>query len=98
MLSMLYLVKNPAGAHIEPSKKYKSNLQTLKSKNYEKYRTKHKYYNNKAPHFFISWTTDFPDLIKVLNMSKTTQAFTSSTEIKTICQDMFYDLKGSFLI
>ena len=27
------------------------NLRTLKSKSYEHCRTKHKYYNNKAPHF-----------------------------------------------
>ena len=31
--------KNTAGAHKEPSKKYKSNLRTLKSKSYEKCRT-----------------------------------------------------------
>ena len=46
-----YLVKNTAGAHQEPSKKYKSNLRILKSKSYEQCRTKHEYYNNKAPHF-----------------------------------------------
>ena len=31
--------------------------------------------------FFNSWTTDSPNQIKVLNMSKTTQAFTSFTEM-----------------
>ena len=31
--------------------------------------------------FFNSWTTDSPDLIKVLIMSKTTQAFTNSTKM-----------------
>ena len=30
---------------------------------------------------FNSWTRDFPDLIKLLNISKTTQAFRSSTEM-----------------
>ena len=41
----------PAYFHKESSKKYKNNLQTLKSKSYEQCRTKHEYYNNKAPHF-----------------------------------------------
>ena len=49
-----YLVKNTAEAHKEPSKKYKNNLRTLKSKSYEQCRTKHKYYNNKAPHFLTA--------------------------------------------
>ena len=48
----LYLIKNTAGAHKEPSKKYKTNLRTLKSKSYEQCRTKHESYNNKAPHVF----------------------------------------------
>ena len=43
-----YLVQNTAGAHKEPSKTYKSNLRTLKSKSYEQCRTKHEYYNNKV--------------------------------------------------
>ena len=43
--------KNTAGAHKEPSKKYKNNLRTSKSKSYKQCRTKHEYYNNKAPHF-----------------------------------------------
>ena len=37
----LYLVKYSAEAHKEPSKKYKSNLRTLKSKSYEQCRTQH---------------------------------------------------------
>ena len=41
-----YLVKNSAGAHKEPSKKYKNNLRTLKSKSYEQCRTKHDYYTS----------------------------------------------------
>ena len=49
-----YLVKNSAGAHIEPNTKYKSNLRTLKSKSYEQCRTKHEYYYNKAPHFLTA--------------------------------------------
>ena len=61
-----YLVKNTAGAHKDPSKKYKNNLRTLKIKSYEKCRTTHEYYNNKATNFFNSWTTEFPNLIKVL--------------------------------
>ena len=44
------LVKYTAGAHKEPSKKYKSILRTPKSKSYEQCPTKH-YYNDKAPHF-----------------------------------------------
>ena len=68
--------KNTAGAHKEPSKKYKNNLRTLKSNaelNTNIIIIKHLIFN--------SWTADFPDLIKVLNMSKTTQTFTSSTEM-----------------
>ena len=80
MLLRPYLVKNTTEAHKEPSMKYKSNLRTLKSKSYEQCRTKHEYFTNKANHFNI-WTTDFPDLIKVSNMSKTTQAFASSTKM-----------------
>ena len=71
-----FFVKITAGAHKQPSKKYKRNLRTLKSKGCWQCRTKHEYYNNKAPHLLT-----VPDLIKVLNMSKTTQAFTSSTEM-----------------
>ena len=55
-----YLVKNAAGAHKERSKKYKSNLRTLKSKSYEQCRTKHQYYNNKAPHFLTAGLQLFP--------------------------------------
>ena len=68
-----YLVKNTAGAHKQPSKKYKSNLRTLKSKSYEQCRNKHEYYND-------SWTTDFPDQIS-FEHAQSTQAFTSSTEM-----------------
>ena len=46
-----YLVNNTTEAHKESSKKYKNNLRTLKSKSYKQCRTKHEYYNNKAPHF-----------------------------------------------
>ena len=49
-----YLVKNTAGAHKEPNKKYKSHPRTLKSKSYEQCRTKHEYYNNKTPHFLTA--------------------------------------------
>ena len=49
-----YLVKNTAGAHKEPSKKYKNNLRTLKSRSYDQCRPKHKYYNNKVPHFLTA--------------------------------------------
>ena len=48
------LVKNTAGAHKEPSKKYKNNLRTLKSKSYQQCQTKHEYYNNKTPHFLTA--------------------------------------------
>ena len=69
--------KSSAGAHKERSKKYKNNLGTLKSKSSAELNTsiiikKHFFFNN--------GTTDFPYLIK-LNMSKTTQSFTSSTEM-----------------
>ena len=70
-----YLLKNTAGAHKEPSKKYKNNLPTLKSKSYKQCRT------IIIINHLNSWTTVCPDLIKVLNMSKTKQAFTSSTEM-----------------
>ena len=49
-----YFGKNTTGAHKEPSKKYKNNLRTLKSKGYEQCRKKHEYYNNKAPHFLTA--------------------------------------------
>ena len=58
-----YLVKNTAGAHKEPSKKYKNNLQTLKAR-----ATSNAELNTSIviiKHLiFISWTTDLPDLIK----------------------------------
>ena len=56
----LYLVKNTAGAHKEPSKKYKSNHRTLKSKSYEQCRTKYEYYNFKVPHFLKVGLHIFP--------------------------------------
>ena len=55
-----YLVTNTAGAYKEPSKKYKNNIQTLKSKDYEQCRTKQEYYNNKAPHFLTAGLQIFP--------------------------------------
>ena len=48
-----YLVTNTVGAHKEPSKKYKSNLRTLKSKSYE-------YYYNKAPDILRAGLQIFP--------------------------------------
>ena len=55
-----YLVKNTAGAHKEPSKKYKSHPRTLKSKSYEQCRTKLEYHNNKAPRFLTVGLQIFP--------------------------------------
>ena len=55
-----YLIQNTAGAYKEPSKKYKTNLRTLKSKRYEQCRTKHEYYNNKAPHFLSAGLQNYP--------------------------------------
>ena len=54
-----YSVKNTAGAHKEPSKKYKSNLRKLKSKSYKQCRTKYEYYNNKEPHFLTAGLPTF---------------------------------------
>ena len=45
MLPTIIFCKNSAGAHIEPNTKCKS---------YEQCRTKHEYYNNKAPHFLTA--------------------------------------------
>ena len=55
-----YLVKNSAGAHKEPSKKYKNSLRTLKSNSYEQCQTKHEYYNDKALHFLTAGLQIFP--------------------------------------
>ena len=77
-----YLVKNTAGAHKEPSKKYKNKLRTLKSKSFEQCRTKHEYYTSitlKYLSYFHNVLTaelrDYADLIKFLNMSKTSRTF-----------------------
>ena len=62
-LSRCYLrsyCKNTTGAHKERNKKYKSNLRTQKSKSYDHCRTKHKPYNNKAPHFLTAGLQIFP--------------------------------------
>ena len=81
-------LKNTAGAHKEPSKIYKSNLRTLKSKLRampNQTRVLHEHYKIKHLLHFDDLLTaeipDYADLIKVLNISKTTQAFTSSTEM-----------------
>ena len=55
-----YLVKNTARARKEPTKKYRNNLRTLKSKSYEQCRTKREYYNNKAPQFLTAGLQIFP--------------------------------------
>ena len=54
------LVKTTAGAHKEPSKKYKNSLRTLKSNSFKQCRTKHEYYNNKASHFLTAGLKIFP--------------------------------------
>ena len=60
MLPTIIFGKNTAGTHKEPSKKYKNNLRTLTSKSYEQCRTKHEYYNNKAPQFLTAGLQTFP--------------------------------------
>ena len=72
------LVKNTAGVHKEPNKKYKSHPRTLKSKRYEQCRTKHEYYTSitlkNLSHIHDLLTSelrDYAHLIKFLNMSKT---------------------------
>ena len=100
--SISYLIKNSAGAHKEPRKKYKNNLRTLKSKSYQQCRTKHEFIINKELHFLPAELRDSADLIKVLNMSKTTLAFTSSTRFNylSVCalplKFEFLDLKEWF--
>ena len=71
----VYMFKKPNHKGNAPS-----NLRTLKSKSYEQCRTKHKYYNNKAPHFLTAELQIF-NLIKVLSMSKPTQAIMNSAKM-----------------
>ena len=83
-----YLVKNTAGAHKEPSKKYKSNLRTLKSK-LQAMRTKNEdctsiIMKHLSHCLLTAELQDSADVIKVLNMSKTTRAFTSSAEVQLV--------------
>ena len=77
----LYLVKNTAGSHKEPNKKYKNNLQTLKSK-----RT--------AGQLDYRFSRSDQSFERVQNHT----SFHAFYWDVTICQDMFYDLKRSFLI
>ena len=87
----------------EPSTKYKSNLQTMKSKqqvmpNYT--RVLHEYYKIKhLSHFDDLLTAEIPDsadLIKVLNVSKTTRAFISSSEVSIVVRIYSTTEKGVF--
>ena len=92
-----YLVKSTAGAHQEPGKNYKNNLRTLKSKSYEQCRTKHEHYNNKTPHFLTTGIQVFRSDKRFENIQNHARFDEFYWDV-TICRDMFYDLKRSFLI